>query len=380
MQQSNHILTALYRRLKRSGATGEIVGFVSHILSIGLILGVVWGVDHFYMQNLRSSQGNDAGASFTSQGAAVAVMDNPAIDLTVYEIKSDGDSSIRRAPQPHTTFPTRPRQSITLYTVEAGDTLFSIANKFGLKTSSILWANSIELRDDPHNLRVGQTLNILPGDGALYEWHSGDALASVAEFYGVQPADIINSPVNRKKNASLTENDLEPGLPLFIPGGKRDFVTWQVPRIPREDTEAGKVLGVDVCEATIGGPIGKGNFIWPAKEHQISGYPYAPDANHHGIDIFGNSGDPVFAADAGVSVYSGWNDWGLGNILILDHGNGWQTLYAQLGLLKMGCGQKVEQGDPIAEMGMSGDSQSVQLHFELMNDEFGRVNPLNLLP
>ncbi len=380
MQERKNIFTVLYRRLKRPGVSGEIAGFVSHMISIGLILGVVWGVDHFYLQNLRSSRGNDAGAAFAAQDQAVSATEYPAIDLPLDEFNNDGESSIRRAFLLHTTFPTRPRQSISTYTVEAGDTIFSIANKFGLKTSSILWANSTELRDDPHNLRIGQKLNILPGDGAYYEWHTGDTLASIAEFYGVQPEVIINSPVNRIKNTNLTENDLEPGMALFIPGGKRDFVTWQVPRIPREDTTAGKVLGSGVCEPTIGGPVGKGSFIWPAKEHQISGYPYAPDANHHGIDIFGNMGDPVFAADAGVSVYSGWNDWGLGNIIVLDHGNGWQTLYAQLGTLKMGCGQKVEQGDIIADMGISGDSQSVQLHFELMNDEFGRVNPSNLLP
>jgi murein DD-endopeptidase MepM/ murein hydrolase activator NlpD len=380
MAEKHTIWSILFRRLGRMGVKEEIAGIASHVLSIGLILAVVWGVDHFYLQILRSTQGNDAGAAYAAQDQVSLNEDYPAPELPVIEALADDESSIRRASLPHTSFPTRPRRTITSYTVEEGDHLFSIAEKFSLHASSILWANNTTLRDDPHNLRAGQKLIILAGDGAYYEWHTGDSLASVAEFYGVLPADIINSPANRLHNAPLTENELESGMGLFIPGGKRDFVTWQIPRITRQDTDAAQVLGRGTCAALDSGPIGEGSFVWPTLDHQISGYPFAPQANHYGIDIYGNPGDPVYATDAGVSVYSGWNDWGLGNIIVLDHGNGWQSLYAQLGVLKIGCGQMVNQGDVIAEMGISGNSESVQLHFELMNDEFGRTNPVNLLP
>ena len=380
MAEKSTLWANLFKWLGRKAVMEEITGIASHVLSIGLILGVVWGVDHFYLQFLRSTQDNDVGAASARQNQTSLDEIHPAPEMPVIQVLSDGDSSIRRASLPHTSFPTRARRTITSYTVEEGDHLFSIADKFSLNASSILWANNTTLRDDPHNLRVGQKLIILPGDGAYYEWHAGDSLASVAEFYGVLPADIINSPANRLHNAPLTENELESGMGLFIPAGKRDFVTWQIPRITREDPDAAQVLGRGTCAALDGGPIGEGSFIWPTLDHQISGYPYAPQANHYGIDLYGNQGDPVYAADAGVSVYSGWNDWGLGNIIVLDHGNGWQSLYAQLGTLNMGCGQMVNQGDIIAEMGISGNSENVQMHFELMNDEFGRVNPVNLLP
>lgn len=359
-----------------------IPGLISHAFSIALILAVVWGVDHFYLENIRMIQTSADETVYASEDSVYLVAEEPEIvfDMPAATLQTDDGSTIRRASVPHTTFPTRPRRKIITYTVEASDDLFSIAQKFGLNVSSILWANNSTLRDDPHNLRPGQLLNILPGDGAYYEWHTGDSLSSVAEFYGVLPADIINSPVNRIQNVSITEQDLASGMALYIPGGKRDFVTWQVPRVTRLDPEAAKVLGKATCPAVIGGPVGTGSFQWPAQNRVISGYGYFPDANHFGIDIYGAQGDAVYAADAGVSVYTGWNDWGLGNIILLDHGNGWQSLYAQLGALKMGCGQMVNQGDIIAEMGTSGNSTHVQVHFELMNDEFGRVNPSNLLP
>jgi len=80
-----------------------------------------------------------------------------------------------------------------------------------------------------------------------------------------------------------------------------------------------------------------------------------------------------------VVVYSGWNDFGYGNLIIIDHGNGWQTYYAHLSTIYAGCGQSVYRGDTIGLMGSTGRSTGPHLHFEMRSDTFGRVDPLNFV-
>jgi len=64
----------------------------------------------------------------------------------------------------------------------------------------------------------------------------------------------------------------------------------------------------------------------------------------------------VFAIDNGVVVYAGWNNWGYGNIFVIEHGNGWQSVYAHLDKINLGCGQAVYQGDVIGSVGNSGNA------------------------
>jgi murein DD-endopeptidase MepM/ murein hydrolase activator NlpD len=80
-----------------------------------------------------------------------------------------------------------------------------------------------------------------------------------------------------------------------------------------------------------------------------------------------------------VVVYAGWNDWGYGYMIVLDHGNGWQTLYAHLSGINVGCGQGVRQGRVIGAVGSTGNSTGAHLHFEMQSDQYGKVNPLNFV-
>lgn len=88
----------------------------------------------------------------------------------------------------------------------------------------------------------------------------------------------------------------------------------------------------------------------------MSGTDYLPQANHPAIDIAAGLGTAVYAVDGGVVVYSGWNDWGYGNLLIIDHGNGWQSIYGHLSQLNVGCGEGVKQGQMVALAGSTGNS------------------------
>jgi murein DD-endopeptidase MepM/ murein hydrolase activator NlpD len=301
--------------------------------------------------------------------------------LPPYPFDVEGDQTlVSRTMNVHTIIPTRPRLEILKYQVQKGDTLFGIAEKFGLKPETILWGNWYLLNGDPHLLDPGQELNILPVDGVLHQWSEGEGLNGVAKFYGVTAQDIIDWPGNDLDPALDPANPgLEEGDLVVVPGGRRDPPSWQMVRITRANPAVASILGPGACGAVSNGPIGDGVFGWPTSSTWISGYNYIPGI-HEAIDIGGSTGNGIFAADDGVVVYSGWNDWGYGYVVVIDHGNGWQSLYAHLSQINVGCGQAVYQGNVIAGMGCTGNCSGTHLHFEMRSDSFGRVNPALFLP
>lgn len=301
---------------------------------------------------------------------SASALENPVID------------GIARSAQIHTNIPSRPRNEITTYTVQEGDTVFGIAEKFGLDPQTILWGNYEILLDDPHSLRPGQELNILPVDGVYWQWLGGLSFGAWAEFYGVTAADIIEYPGNNIDAKSIGDYE-NANIPvetwLIIPNGKRDFVSWSAPLgVTRENPASARVLGAGACDPVSGGAVGYGYYVYPTNKHYLSGFDYSTKTNHLGLDFAGNEGEGVYAADAGVIVYAGWNDYGYGNMIMIDHGNGFQSLYAHLSALNVGCGQSVGQGEGIGAVGSTGRSSGSHLHFELMAGM--KVNPWDYLP
>jgi murein DD-endopeptidase MepM/ murein hydrolase activator NlpD len=328
----------------------------------------------------RQAPADAAGTDTQAAGPTEAVV----VQAAVLPLPEDSSSSgINRLANIHTTIPSRPRQEITMYIVQEGDTVFGISEKFGLQPETILWGNYGTLLDDPHNLSPGQELIILPVDGTYYEWQQGDGLNGVAKFFGVTPDDIINYPGNELNPDTVGDPasaNIQPGTFLIVPSGRREFVSWSAPLgVTRENPAYARVLGPGVCDPISGGAVGFGTFVWPAQKHYISGFDYSPKANHWGIDIAGSEGEGVYATDAGVVVYSGWNNYGYGNIIIVDHGNGFQSLYAHLSALYRFCGQSVGQGEGIGAIGTTGSSSGAHLHFEIMTLSF-KPNPWDYLP
>jgi hypothetical protein len=289
---------------------------------------------------------------------------------------------VARAARLHTNIPSRPRQEIIKYTVLDGDTIFGISEKFGLEPQTILWGNTNVLGDDPHALKAGQVLNILPVNGVYWEWLGGIAFGDWAKFYGVSAKDIIELPVNKldpKAVGDYQNANIPPGTWLVIPGGKREFTSWSAPLgVTRENPASARVLGPGACDPVSGGAVGYGSFVFPTNKHYLSGFDFSPKTNHWGIDLAGAEGEGVYAADAGVVVYSGWNNYGYGNMIMVDHGNGFQTLYAHLSALYRGCGQSVGQGEGIGAVGSTGHSSGPHLHFEIMGGV--KLNPWDYLP
>ncbi len=235
------------------------------------------------------------------------------------------------------------------------------------------------LQDNPQFLKTGQKLNILPTDGVYYQWQEGDSLTAVAEFFGVEPASILEWPGNGFDLLVDPNNPaIEPGTWLIIPGGRRALKDWGPPAITRTNPAAAKYYGSGYCGQVYEGAIGTGTFIWPTPSRLISGYDYNPSI-HPGLDIAGAEGNAVYATDSGVVVFSGWSEFGYGYLIVLDHGNGWQSAYAHLSAVGVTCGQSVAQGTMIGRVGNTGNSSGAHLHFELRSEIYGKANPWNFI-
>lgn len=344
------------------------------ILSIVLIGAVVWLVRLFF------ASASPAGSAVNAAGAEPT---SAVVQIANVQQAVDTFGGVPRLAQVHTTIPSRPRQEIVKYTVQEGDTVFGIAENFGLNPETILWGNYYVLLDNVHFLRAGQELNILPTNGTYHEWQEGEGLNGISKYYGVTPEDIINYPPNHLDIATIGDfanPNITPGTWLIVPNGRREFISWSAPLgVTRENPASARVLGPGACEPVSGGAVGFGTFVWPANNHLISGFDYTPNANHWGIDIAGNEGEGAYATDAGVVVYAGWNNYGYGNMIIVDHGNDLQSLYAHLSGISVGCGQSVGQGDLIGTIGNTGRSSGSHLHFEIRAIS-SWVNPWDVLP
>ncbi len=364
----------------------------AHTLLIAFVLIVALGLREYYKLNRSLGGPNQLGLSSEAAKAAQPTPTPTEIPVSLPEImntlpdesQEDAYTGVARLVELHTEIPSRPRRSVDVYKVLAGDTLFGIAEKFGLKPETLLWGNQVTLGDNPHNLRPGQELNILPVDGTYHRWSEGDGLNGVADFFGVTPEDIIafaGNGLDEETIGDWANPNIEAGTWLVIPGGKRSFVSWSLPPggIPRDNPSVAQGFGTGVCASKAEGAVGGGVFVWPAPNHRITGFDWSPDTNHSGVDIDGDSGQPVYAADNGVIVYAGWNNWGYGNVVVVNHGNGWQTLYAHLDTVTVGCGESAFQGGMIGTIGSTGNSTGPHLHFEMMYNGV-KVNPNDYLP
>jgi hypothetical protein len=136
-------------------------------------------------QDLPSAE---SGGAVKAVGEAEA-LDPPLLPEFISDPKGQG---LQREIDLHTIIPDRPRMQIVTYLVQRGDTLFGIADKFGIKPESVLWGNWETMEGDPHTIQPGQELNIPPVDGVLYAWQEGDSLYKVAEFFRTTPEEILD--------------------------------------------------------------------------------------------------------------------------------------------------------------------------------------------
>jgi len=151
------------------------------------------------------------------------------------------------------------------------------------------------------------------------------------------------------------------------------------PDVVREPGKLEVVQSAGACPETYTGPVGSGVFAWPVdpKFRRLVGDDFTPQ--HPGIDLGAPPGAPVYATDAGVVVYSNSTNGGYGNVVVVDHGNGYQTLYAHLSQLETYCGAQLQAGALVGLAGATGNVRGPHLHFEIRVPD-GFINPWNHLP
>lgn len=250
----------------------------------------------------------------------------------------------------------KPRRDVVDYTVVLGDTLSSISKKHGVDTDSIAVLNDFSVNKI---LKPGDVIKIPPVSGIIVTVKSGDTITSLAKKYGLpSPQPIVDWPYNTFANDETFT--LTAGQTLVIPGGKPPEVV--IPVAPRS-----------VFAPTIFAG-GTGRFVWPTGGILTQYFSWY----HGGNDIAAPVGTPVFAADAGRVVTVQYLNYGYGNHVIINHGNGYQTLYGHLSRIDVSEGQNVARGERIGLMGNTGRSTGSHLHLEIYQGGT-RVNPLGLL-
>src|SRR3972149_2682081 len=220
----------LWAELERRGWKASAQRYMAHIAVAAIVIvGVLVGRSGFVAFPQGGEVSSGSPEPTTASGAAFAFPDLPPF--------SGGpllSAIVQRRVDGHTEVPSRPRLEVLKYVVQAGDSLFGIAEKFGLKPETLLWGNYAVLEDDPHALQPGQELDVLPVDGTSHAWIEGESLAKVAEFFGVTAQDILDWPGNNlDPEMDVNNPSIDSGTLLVIPAGKREVSTLYRPRITR---------------------------------------------------------------------------------------------------------------------------------------------------
>lgn len=248
------------------------------------------------------------------------------------------------------------------YEVKEGETISQIAQQFSLNPESILWANGLD--SEKQKIKAGQVLKILPVDGVVHKVRKGETVYSIAKKYEANPQGMVDYPFNE-----FTDDEsfaLAVGQVIMVPDGvmpkQQEDVSGRTTLAQKLTPDAGQVSSF-------------GSFVWPASGYVSQGYRFY----HKAIDIANKGGGPILAADGGTIIGAGWlANEGYGNRVMVDHGNGYVTLYAHMSSVAVVAGQRVNRGDVLGQMGSTGRSTGTHLHFEIRTAG-GLLNPLNFL-
>lgn len=248
--------------------------------------------------------------------------------------------------------------TIQIYKVLPADNLQKIAARYDLRPETILWANP-KLESNPDLLWPGQQLIIPPVDGVMHVVRPGDTLSNLAVKYKVTVDEIVGFPLNKLESAA---SPISSGSQLIIPNGTKPYVARQV-AMYRGPVPANAVRG-------------SGNFAWPVSGHITQQFWHG----HRAIDVGARAGSPIVAADSGyvVKASHGWNG-GYGSMVMVDHGNGFVSLYAHMNMVYVRQGENVAKGEQLGTVGNTGRSTGPHLHFEIRQKGAAR-NPFYFLP
>lgn len=314
------------------------------------------GVEPAADPGVLSTQSDAIGSSIpvpTVEGAAPEII---FVDVPVLQ-----DASLIPAFNPRTYQGELPEHSFERYVVQRGDTPNGIAEMFGIEPETLLGGNP-QLSQEASLLQTGVELIILPIDGVLHDVQPGDSLESISEQYGVPVEDIIAYEPN---NLEFPYR-LYPESQIMVPGAVRELFVWTPP-------DLSSVTGRTSREGSGVAPliVGTGTFRFPVNSRNFTQFYWY---GHPGVDVALPEGSPVFASDTGTVTYAGFNIFGYGNLIVVNHGNGYETFYGHLSSINVVPGQIVYQGNVIGATGNTGNSSGPHIHFEIRLNNF-RDNP-----
>lgn len=261
----------------------------------------------------------------------------------------------------HTDISQKPRSEVIEHKVKEGQTLSGIAQEYGITTDTIKWANNLTT----DQIKQGQILKVLPVTGVAYTVKSGDTLESVAKKFSAEQQPILDFPFNDVPD----DFKLKIGQLLIIPDGTPP----EVKNPPRPKLQPA-YLAQGPQSPAFQAPFGA-QFIWPTSGSITQYFAWY----HQGIDVANRSAPGIAAADAGTVVVAGWPDnYGYGNRVVVDHGNGYRSLYAHLSNIYVSVGDTVSRGQLIGQMGSTGRSTGTHLHLEI-HFKGAALNPLAIL-
>lgn len=256
------------------------------------------------------------------------------------------------------------------YTVQEGDCIGCIASKLNV-SEELIYNNNPWIEKDM--IRVGDELDLSTEKPPILNVNSVEEVVEI---------EVIDPPIEYEKS-----DDMKVGQSKVISQGTegKQEVTYRIVKRNGSQIEE-EIVRQRVIKAATPTIImkgtkvirgeGTGKFIWPVSGHRITSYLGKRWGRmHNGIDMIGNSN--IKAADDGVVIFAGYKG-ALGNCIIIDHKNGFQTVYGHMKKLKAKKGQIVEKGDSIGIMGSTGRSTGTHLHFEVhLNGNL--KNPLSYL-
>lgn len=264
---------------------------------------------------------------------------------------------------------TEPRE----HTVVAGDTLSSIAGGADMSLTELYKAN--EGLNENSVLQLGQKINLVVPVPVL-------SVKTVEEVTKEEEFNAEEVVVENNNEYKTYEKVITEGQP-----GKRK-VTSEITKVngfeeSRKDTKT-EVITEPVARKVERGTLqtppkrALGSFIYPVSGRLSSGYGARWGRTHKGIDLACSKGTPIYASDGGTVEFSGWNSGGYGNLIIINHGNGYSTYYGHNSQNVVSAGEKVYQGQLIGYVGSTGDSTGNHVHFEIRSGGTAK-NPLNYL-
>ncbi|NWG17559.1 MAG: M23 family metallopeptidase [Chloroflexi bacterium] len=276
---------------------------------------------------------------------------------------------VRDMYNPFTIVPDRPRNQVIQYVAVRGDTIYSIAERFGIRPESVAWSNP---RSIIRVLRPGDVINVPPVDGVFHQVVGSRTVGEIiASFKVDDPYAVLDSEYNNLFGVT-PDTILPSGTWIFIPGGEAEQITWN-PGVQVEGGDSPRRGYVSVFApgdpgscGQINNPGGGASWGFPLS----GGYTFMRGFTswHTGVDLAAPVGTPVLAANSGAVIFAGWNSWGYGNTVVLAHGP-YLTLYGHLSSINVGCGQLVSVGQVIGAVGNTGNSSGPHLHFEIRNGD-----------